>query len=109
MCETLNIISLSICRTICESCWTALAMSSRVANHLPCIGSLILGMRSKSQGEQSFTNSSHPQRRVAAVHTLLYVIFHYCAGLLHCPQDEKCRMGRLSRTLCRTCRTRKSL
>ncbi|GFV29974.1 uncharacterized protein TNCV_3100511 [Trichonephila clavipes] len=32
------------------TCWrTALEMSSRVANHLPCIGSLILGMRSKSQ------------------------------------------------------------
>ncbi|GFU80568.1 hypothetical protein TNCV_534421 [Trichonephila clavipes] len=34
------------------TCWrTALAMSSRVANRLPRIGSLILGMRSKSQGE----------------------------------------------------------
>ncbi|GFV91796.1 hypothetical protein TNCV_2974681 [Trichonephila clavipes] len=67
-------------------------MSSRVTNHLPRIGSLILGMRSKSQGEISgeyggWSNSSHPNVGVAAVHTLLYVVLHCRAGLLHCPLD----------------------
>ncbi|GFW20437.1 hypothetical protein TNCV_4547041 [Trichonephila clavipes] len=67
-------------------------MSSRIANRLPRIGSLILGIRSKSQGEMSgeyggSSNSSHHNVGVAAVHTLLYVVLHCRAGLLHCPQD----------------------
>ncbi|GFW92300.1 uncharacterized protein TNCV_3541861 [Trichonephila clavipes] len=38
---------------------TALAISSRVANRLPRIGSLILGMGSKSQGQIKFTVTFH--------------------------------------------------
>ncbi|GFR28497.1 hypothetical protein TNCT_204801 [Trichonephila clavata] len=59
-------------------------MSSRVANRLPRIGSLILGIRSNSQGEMSgryggCSNSSHPQRRISTLCGL--------AELLHCLQD----------------------
>ncbi|GFU26495.1 uncharacterized protein TNCV_2463391 [Trichonephila clavipes] len=95
MWEALNIINLSNCRTMYESgtCWgTALAMSSRVANRLPRIGSVILGMRSKSQGEMSGEYGGAPilpipNVRVAAVHTMLYVVLHCRAGILHCQQD----------------------
>ncbi|GFS48110.1 hypothetical protein TNCV_3600141 [Trichonephila clavipes] len=67
-------------------------MPSRVAIYLPRIGSLILGMRTKSQGKMSGEyggcyNSSHLNVGVAAVHTLLYVILHCLSGLLNCPQD----------------------
>ncbi|GFT85595.1 uncharacterized protein TNCV_4253181 [Trichonephila clavipes] len=34
-------------------------MFSRVANHLPPIGSLILGMRSESQGQMKFSVTFH--------------------------------------------------
>ncbi|GFQ73676.1 hypothetical protein TNCT_366361 [Trichonephila clavata] len=65
MWETLNTISLSIYRTMCES-------GHLISNFLSCceplprIGSLILGMISKSQGEMYggwCSKSSHPQRR----------------------------------------------
>ncbi|GFV30275.1 uncharacterized protein TNCV_97501 [Trichonephila clavipes] len=52
MWEAPNTASLSICRT-------ALAMSSRVANRLPRTGSLILGMKSKSQGQIKFIVTFH--------------------------------------------------
>ncbi|GFX02408.1 hypothetical protein TNCV_2285751 [Trichonephila clavipes] len=51
MWEALNTISLSIWHTMCELghlSAPALTMSSRIANLLPRISSLILGMRSKS-------------------------------------------------------------
>ncbi|PRD30191.1 UNVERIFIED_CONTAM: hypothetical protein NCL1_27168 [Trichonephila clavipes] len=52
MWEALNNTSLIICRT-------TLAISSRVANHLPRIGSLILGMISKSQDQIKSTVTFH--------------------------------------------------
>ncbi|GFV90840.1 hypothetical protein TNCV_2324091 [Trichonephila clavipes] len=59
-------------------------MSSRVANRLPRIGSLILGMRLKSQDEMSgeyggFSNSSHPQLRSSCpIHGALCGIAYSC-------------------------------
>ncbi|GFV13502.1 hypothetical protein TNCV_3184991 [Trichonephila clavipes] len=110
MWEALNTINLSNCRTMYESgtCWgTALAMSSRVANRLPRIGSVILGMRSKSQGEMSgrvrwCSYSSHPQRQSSCrTHSAL------CGLALPCRNIAlSTRSGRLSRTPRRTCRTR---
>ncbi|GFV55315.1 uncharacterized protein TNCV_2268661 [Trichonephila clavipes] len=63
MWEALNTTSLNICRTICESGHllrrTILAISCLVANRLPRIGSKIMGIRSKLQGQIKFTEASH--------------------------------------------------
>ncbi|GFQ75219.1 hypothetical protein TNCT_193401 [Trichonephila clavata] len=70
---------------MCESGHQAYSnsMSSRVANRLPRIGSLILGIRSNSQAKcrevWGCSNSSHPQRRISTLCGL--------AELLHCLQD----------------------
>ncbi|GFW64716.1 hypothetical protein TNCV_701191 [Trichonephila clavipes] len=93
------------------TCWhTVLAMFSWVTNHLPRIGSLILGMRFKSQGEMSgeycgCSNSSHPQRQSSCgTHSAS------CDLALSCRIIAlSTRSGRLSRTPRYTCRTRKSL
>ncbi|GFY10465.1 uncharacterized protein TNCV_1463541 [Trichonephila clavipes] len=62
-------------------------MSSRIANLLPRIGSLILRMRSKSQGEMSgeyggCSNSFHSRRRSnCRIHSTLcgiVVVHEYC-------------------------------
>ncbi|GFT67518.1 hypothetical protein TNCV_2361201 [Trichonephila clavipes] len=56
MWEAMNTLSLAFDAPCVNriTCWCpALAMSSRVENHLPRIGSVSLGMRSKSQGEMS--------------------------------------------------------
>ncbi|GFU28810.1 hypothetical protein TNCV_469591 [Trichonephila clavipes] len=96
LCRSHRIPSASAFATPCVNrvtCWrTTLAMSSRVVNCLPRIGSLILVMGSMSPGEMpgeygGCSNSSHPTVGVAAVRTLLYVVLHCCAGLLYYLHD----------------------
>ncbi|GFX81521.1 hypothetical protein TNCV_4509271 [Trichonephila clavipes] len=83
-------------------------MSSRVANLIPRIGSLILGM-SQSQRVKCRVSTvgtpilSIPNVGVAAIHTLLYVAM---SGRIIALST---RSGRVSLTPHCTCRTRKSL
>ncbi|GFW01103.1 hypothetical protein TNCV_1763411 [Trichonephila clavipes] len=85
-------------------------MSSRVANHLPRIGFIILGRRSKSQGKMSgeyggCSNSSHPQRQNSCrTHSALCGLELLCRNIALSTIP-----GRLFRMPRRTCRTRKSL
>ncbi|GFW06970.1 hypothetical protein TNCV_3691661 [Trichonephila clavipes] len=84
-------------------------MSSHVANRLPRIGSVILIIRSKSQGKMlgdcgGSSNSSHPQRHNSCrTHSALYGLALSCRNIA-----LSTRSGRLSRLPRHTCRTRKS-
>ncbi|GFV94953.1 hypothetical protein TNCV_1029511 [Trichonephila clavipes] len=85
-------------------------MSSRVANRLPRIGSLMLGMRSKSQSKVSgeyggCSNSSHLQSQSSChTHSALHGLAFPCRNIA-----LSTRSGRLSRMRRCTCRTKKSL
>ncbi|GFV13869.1 uncharacterized protein TNCV_523481 [Trichonephila clavipes] len=88
MWEALNTISLSIWRTMCESghrctMWRkALAMSSRVANRLPRIGSLILGMRSSHRikgAPAQVSSSSLDHGLILRGRSSIAVVQHYSA------------------------------
>ncbi|GFV59815.1 hypothetical protein TNCV_4739431 [Trichonephila clavipes] len=85
-------------------------MSSRVANRLPRIGFVILGIRSESQGEMSeeyggCSNFSLSQRQSSCrIHSDLCVLALSCSNI-----SLSTRSGRLSRMPRCTYRTRESL